>query len=128
MQSGIASLLIVIILSVAALIIGVSVSTMGLSELDLGYTLQRGEEAFYIADGCVEETLRRIRLDSGYGVGAGVINLSLGGGSCIVEVSDLGGGQRAVQILGAIGNYNKRISSIITITGGVITINEWKEI
>lgn len=127
MQNGIASLLIVIILSVAALIIAVSVSNTGLFELDLGYISQKGEEAFYIADGCMEETLRRIRLDASYGVGAGVINLSLGNSSCTIEVIDPGGSQRKVEVMGTISNYNKKVEAVLTLSGGVITINSWEE-
>jgi len=104
-----------------------SASILGLGELDLGYTSQRGSEAFSVADGCTEETMRRMRIDTSYGVGAGSINISVSNGSCIIDVEDLGAGQRKITVLGASGNYNKKITTILTLSGNVITIDSWSE-
>ena len=127
-QSAVAALLVIIIISAAALIMAYSASILGLGELDMGYTSQKGTESFSVADGCMEEVLRRIRLNTDYGVGEGEISLTVSNGSCIIQVSDLGGNQRRVSVVGKINNeYYKKIQVDLTLTGNVITIDTWEE-
>ena len=127
-QSGMAALVIIIILSAASLIIAVSVSSIGIDEALLGYVSQKGDGAFYAADGSMEESLRRIRKDANYGVAAGTINLSLGNGSCTIDIVDLGSNQRRVTVYGSSGSFNKGIETTVSLSAGVLSINEWKEI
>ena len=127
-KKGAAALISVLIISAAALIIAFSSSMLGLGELDLGYTSQKSNEALSLADGCMEEILRRIKLDTNYGVGAGEISLTLGNGSCKISIIDLGNNQRQITISSNIGKYNKKIASQILLTGNVITINFWEEL
>ena len=126
-ERGVAAILTVVIVAAAALIMAYTASMLGLGELDLGYTSQKGAEALSVADGCMEETMRRIRLNTNYGVGAGTINLSVSNGSCIINVEDLGGNQRRITVTGTTGDYNKKIQTTLTLTGNVITINSWEE-
>ena len=127
-KDGFGALLAVVIIGAVTLILALSAALLGLSELDLGFISQKGAEAFSVADGCMEETLRRIRLDSTFGVGAGTINLTVTNGSCTINVTDLGGGQRRVDITGTVDIYNKRIQVELTITGVVIFIDSWEEL
>ena len=127
-KKGIAALLVVVILSAAGVVIAYTASVIGLTQLEISFTGSKGLEALSIAEGCAEETLHRIRLDNNYGVGAGTINLSLGGGSCIINVTDLGGSQRQIDVTGTVSAYNKVIRLQITITVGVITVDSWEEI
>ncbi len=122
-QNGVAALLTVVIVGVATLIIAFSASILGIGELDMGYTSQRGEEAFSVADGCVEEALRRLRIDDIYTGGS----LSLGDNSCIINISGAGG-NRSIVVSGTSGDYQKKIQVDITISGGVITITSWDEL
>ncbi|MDP2684255.1 MAG: hypothetical protein Q8P20_04305 [bacterium] len=126
-NKGAAALISVLIISAAALVIAFSSSLLGLGELDMGYTSQKSSEALSVADGCMEETFQRIKLNTTYGVGAGDINLTLGNGSCIIAVADLGSGGRTITISSNIGKFNKKIESDITITGSNITIDSWVE-
>ncbi|MDA2936201.1 hypothetical protein MYX06_03210 [Patescibacteria group bacterium AH-259-L05] len=126
-KSAVAALLIVIIISAVALLMAYSASILGIGELDIGYTAQRGGEAFSVADGCVEETLRRITLDSNYGIGAGLINLTVSNGSCTIQVSDLGSSRRRIVVTGTSGVYNKKIETEITLSSTPITIDTWQE-
>lgn len=127
-KSAVALLLIVIIISAVALLMAYTSSILGLGELDLGYTAQKGAEAFSIADGCVEETFRRIYLDNTYGIDMGDIPLTVSNGSCIIQISDLGGNSRRVVVTGTAGEYNKKIQSDITVDGITININTWGEV
>ncbi len=126
-EQGVAAIFIVVIISVAGLIMAFSATMLGLGELDMGYTNQKGGEALAISEGCIDDALHRIRKDNSYGIGAGDINLSLGDGSCIINITDLGTGQRDIISLGTVGIYNKKIQAVATITNGVIVINTWQE-
>lgn len=130
-QRGVAALLTIVIIAVATLIMAYSASMLGLGELDLGYTSQKGTEALSVADGCMEETLRRIRLDTNYGLGAGSISLLVSNGSCIINVVDLGSNQRRITITGTItdtsGDYNKKVEAELTLDSNIIAIDSWIE-
>ncbi len=127
-QSAVAALMTVIIVGAAVLIMAYSASILGLGELDLGYTSQKGMETLSTADGCLEEVLRQIRLKTDYGVGQGEINLTLDNSSCIIQVSDLGGGQRRINLVGSVNNeYYKRIQADLTLTDNVISLDNWEE-
>lgn len=121
-ETGAAALLTILIVSASALIISFSAAFMGLGELEMGYVNQRGAEAFSAADGCMEEALRRIKIDSGYNGGS----LVLDSGSCIIEVA-FDGSNRTISATGAVDEYNKKIEAEITITGNIITVNSWAE-
>ena len=124
---GIAALLTIVIVGASVLIMAFGASFLGLGELDLGYNSQKGEEAFFVADGCMDEALRNIRLNIGYGVGTGSISLSVENGSCIIDVTDLGGNTRMVVVTGTSGSYNKKIRSVYALSGNVITSTSWEE-
>ncbi len=126
--NGVAALVVVVVIGAAALLMGLTSAALGLGELESGYTAQKSSEAFGIADGCLEETYRHIRLDTGYGVGAGTINLTVDNGSCTIVVTDLGSGQRRIVATGSTGDYHKKIQAEITLSGNVITINSWQEL
>lgn len=83
-KAGFAALLAIVIIGAAALIMAYNSSLLGLGELESGYTSQQGAEAFAIADGCLEEALRRLRITPTL---SGTITPSVsGGGSCSVTI------------------------------------------
>ena len=127
-QDGIVALLTIVIIATASLLVAYSASIMGLGELELGYYSQQGAEAFSVADGCMEEGLRRFRFDSGYSGGS----LNLGDGSCIISVAGVGS-TRIFTVTGTVGQYNKKIEANLSFTesvttGVVITITSWQEL
>jgi len=124
-QSGIAALLTIIIVSVSALIMAYSATVLGLGELDMGYDSQKGGEAFAIADGCVEEGLRRLRLDPTYTGDS----LNLGNGSCIMSIST-SGSDRIITATSTLDVYHKKVQVNLTLSGtnlDIITVNSWAE-
>lgn len=127
-NSGFGAMLAVVVIGAVTLILALSAALLGLGELDHGFISAKGAEAFSIADGCMEETLRRMRLDSGYGVGAGTIMLTLTNGTCDIDVTDNGGGSRTIVITGTTDIYNKKISSDVTITGVNVAVDSWEEL
>jgi len=122
-QTGMAALLIVIMIAAATLIMSISSAILGLGESEMGYTAQRGTEALFIADSCMEEALRRLKLDVNYNGG----NLNLGNGTCIIKVIP-NSNNRTITATGTVGDYNKNIEINLTLNGNLITINSWQEI
>lgn len=121
-KNGVAALLTVVIISSAVLIMAYSASLLGLGDLEMSYDWQKGNKVFSLVDGCAEETMRRIKLDTNYIGGS----LSLGGGSCIISVIP-SGSNRTITISGSEGSYNKTIEISISLVGKIITINSWQE-
>lgn len=122
-SSGFTVITTILIIGVAALIMGYSASLLGLGELEMGYSSSRGSEAFYLADGCMEETLRRLKIDSGY---LGEV-LNLGDGSCTITVVP-SGGNRTITVTGSIFEYHKTIEVNLVLSGSDIVITSWEEI
>ena len=125
-QKGAAALVTVVVVTVATLIMAVTSSSLGLGELELGFTGQQGAEAFAVADGCMEETLRRIRLDTNHGVGDGTMNLTVANGSCTIDVT-ASGSTRTITVKGTQGVYHAKIRTELSLSGNVITITSWSE-
>jgi hypothetical protein len=125
-SKGFAAMLTIIIISTAALIMALNASFLGLGELDLGYTASEGGSAFYVADGCMQATLERIRKDTSYGVGSGTINLTVPSGSCTIDIAD-SGNDRTITVLGTAGDFNSKIEVDLTLSGNVIAVNSWEE-
>lgn len=129
-KKGVAAMVTVVIIGAAALLMAFSASMLGLGELEQGYVAQQGGEVFAAADGCLEEALRRLRLDDQYAVSS-TENLTLFNGSCTIDTTDLGSNQRRVVVKGTVGDYNKKIQIEITLSGAalnIITIDSWAEL
>lgn len=129
-RRGFVALVMITVIGAAALLIAMSSSLLGIGALSEVYTAERGNEAFYAADGCVEEALRRLRLNAGY-TGAGeIITFPQLSASCTVTVTNLGSsGRRIIATgFGANGMYQRSIQMEITLSAqNVITVTSWQE-
>jgi hypothetical protein len=121
-QKGLAMMMIIVIISAAALIMAFSATWLGLGELETGYTSQKGNEAWAVAEGCVEETLRRLKIEADYSGGS----LNLNNGSCIIEIAGAGS-SKTITATSTVDQYNKVVEVQITLTNNIITINSWQE-
>lgn len=110
----------IVIIGAATLIMAYSSAMLGMGELELGWYSLKGSEAFAIADGCMEESMRRLKIDSAYSGGA----LNLGAGSCTITIVP-SGSDRTITIVGTTGNYNKKIEAGVTLSGGDVILNSW---
>ena len=122
-EKGAAALLTIVIIAAAVLIMVYNASLLGLGELDLGYTSQKGGEAQSIADGCIEEALRRIRLDANYSGDS----LNLGAGSCIMTVSTSDNISTITVTANIDSEYYKKIEVVADLNESPIVITSWKE-
>ncbi len=119
---GIAALLIVIIISAAALIMAFSASMLGIGDADMGFTAQKGNQALALATGCAEEALRRLQMNDTW---PGT-TLSLTDGSCIINVSS-SGNNRTLTVLAGVDNFNKKIMVTAIVSSSLVTISSWQE-
>lgn len=121
-KRGVAALLTVVIVSAAVLIMAFSAAFLGLGELDMGWTSQKGEEARAWTEGCLEQALYRLKWDDNYSGET----LSIGDNSCIIEVQT-NGNERSLLVLGTINNYQKKIGANVTLINNNLTLNSWQE-
>ncbi|OGF27227.1 hypothetical protein A2331_03595 [Candidatus Falkowbacteria bacterium RIFOXYB2_FULL_34_18] len=124
-QSGVAMLLIVVIISVVLLLTIKTVSFLGISNVEMAGIFDKGDNVLVFSEGCVEEALRRIQIDNSYTVSN--FPLSIGSESCIISVED-NIGQKIITIVGNTDNYYKKIRVIISIVGEEIAIQSWEEL
>jgi|SRR3989344_2986557 len=129
-KSGIAALFVVVVLGAASLILAMSATFLGLGEIEEAFEATRGGRAFSIADGCLEDTLERIRENPNYD---GSIPPTFADGSCTIIVTS-SGPQRTVAVEVTSGNYKKKVQAAVTLTidgttGVVLYMNmdNWSE-
>ena len=150
---GFAALIAIVAIGAAALIIAYNASLLGLGELESGYTSQQGSEAFSLAEGCMDEALRRLRIAPT--LASTFSPPVLGGGSCSVTIAQaqisggspvscatpVAGGSIVVTATGctaascpSTSGYSKKICAELTINTttppgiNAITISKWEEI
>jgi hypothetical protein len=128
-QNGVALLFVVIVISATALVFVVNAAFLGIGEADVGFTAMQGEESYLIAEGCAEESMRRIRVDSSYGIGVGEITLPLSRGTCTIEIT-ANGSERTLLVKGTIDSYNKTLQIVgnIDTTTNEFSITSWEEV
>ena len=126
---GVVALVTVLIVMVVLLSIGLTISAIGQDEIILARVVQDGENAFAVADACVEEGLQRLKTDGSYAGSA----FTLDGGDCVVSVTNLGGNDRLVRGQGTYGREIRIIDANVSLkfnTAGnakKVTINSWTE-
>ncbi len=126
-QKGIAAFLVIVMISAVALIMAYSAAILGLGEIEMGFDSQQGGQAFALADGCIEEAMRRLRLDTDY-TGS---SLSFGANSCIISVTGAGS-NRTIYTTSTVGEYYKKIEAQVSFTdspttGVVLSLDSWEE-
>lgn len=124
-QSGLAALLLVVIIGAVGLIAVRTAAKQGLKEIDLAFIGSQGHEALAIANACAEEILRRWQIDSNYS--ADNKTIVIGGGECLYSAV-INGQERIVSIKASKGNYYKRIQLAATQEDDYISLDTWQEV
>lgn len=106
------------------MIMAVSSSFLSMGELDMSTSMVKGEKALTAAESCIEEGLRRIRLDVDYFATSKLINIR--DVQCLLSISG-SGTNRIVVGESEVNNYRKSVEVDITLNGREITINNWEE-
>jgi hypothetical protein len=121
-EKGIIALLTIIIIGFTTLTMALSSSFIGLGELNSGFTNIKGNKAMVLTEGCLEEALNKLRLNSGYSGESLVFKK----GSCIISVSS-NLNDRTILVEGQLENYYKKIEVDLTLNNNQININSWEE-
>lgn len=126
---GFIALVTVLVLMTVLLAIGLTVAAIGRDEIVLSGVVQDGDQAFFIADACVEEAIARFKDDGAYAGGT----YALSGGTCVVTVTNLGGNDRLVHGDAAYVHNVRGIDANVTLklnnvgNAKTVKINSWLE-
>ncbi len=123
-KTGFASLLTVLIIGAATLVMAVSASLLSMGELDMSTAAVKGSQALTNAEACVEESLRRIRIDTNYFATAKLMDV--GSGQCVFSISGSGGTRRIVSE-GSVSIYRKKVEVDLSLNDREISIDNWEE-
>lgn len=124
-QSGLTAIITLVVISSVALLISLSVNLISLSELQMGFDRGRSLKAFWAAEACLDEA--KIRLKSNPSYSGGNVNLAAN----LICTSSVvpSGSSRTITTTGTIDDIIvRRIESQVTLSGGLITTNYWKEL
>ena len=123
-QSGMAAIFTVLIISAAALLMAKSTSLLGMDALEIQTLANGASETLFIADGCIEESLRRLRINESWSASGLILNI--GAGSCEVNTEELVG-RKKITAVSTLNNYHKKVAVEVTTADGEVNVLSWKE-
>lgn len=121
-QRGIAALLTVIVIGMATLAMVITSTLLGIDRLDTGVFIGKSREALALADSCLDDALRRLKIDP-LNIPADY-SLSLDNGSCIINISD----GHIIRSTGQVENLVRHLQADFSVIGDRIILNDWQEI
>ena len=123
-QAGLAALLSVVIIGAVALVIVAQTVNIGLGELDTLTADNYGSAALNLAEGCIEETIRRWQIDPQYDTESEFPILE--GGSCTV-MTEKNETVYNVTATGKINNYYQTVRAEFLYQDGDFSLISWQE-
>ena len=124
-NKGFVVLISTLVAGAVGIAITASIILLGLSSSRSSFTFVQHRQAYWAANGCVEEALGAIRDDMSY---VGSDSFSIGQGSCTYTVTNTGGETRAITAEGIVGNVHSRLSVVVTDINPEIIIFSWQEV
>ena len=115
-----------LVIIVGAITAAVVIRTLAdsLSSSQIGLSFSQTYKARSLANACVEKALRRIHNGDFANTDSG--NITFTNGNCIYSVSDISGGNISISATGTSGRSIITETVTGTVSGGNITINDWK--
>lgn len=107
-QQGMIALISVLVISSVVLLITITMSWQSTSELQMSWWTNQSEQAYSLANSCLEEGLNKLRLDWQNYNG----NLVIDGNSCIIDV-DTTVDSATVVVTAAVDQVNRSITATI---------------
>jgi hypothetical protein len=126
MKKGFAAIIIVLVVSAFVVSTTLSVSLLSIREANASLSNAKGQEALKMTEGCVEEALYRLRIDSTYTGGT----LTFANGSCTSTIST-SGANRTINVTGTITGppvHSRSLQIQAKIVGKTINVLNWTEI
>ena len=124
-QQGIAALITILVVGATTLVMVIAASLISMDGLEMGYHGDRGNEALALAEACVNDTARRLKIDPDSATSS---SLSLPGGYCIIDLKSDEAGVKVFEAGGVAGDYYKKIRAQFGLDGGNLNMLNWEEI
>ena len=121
-QRGAAAIITIVVVAASALIMALSAGYLGLGNMEIATTFEKGELARDFIDTCADEGLERLRKDDLY-TGS---SLSLDGNSCIISVTSVGTDYTVV-VNGSVDEYYQSLEIEVDLSSGNLIIDSWQE-
>ena len=125
---GFMALATVLIIGAAILTTALAVSLRGLDHLQSRDLSLRAHRAAAVAEACLEEGLLGLRRDATYGSGGPVGPVSIGDGSCIIEVTISGANERRLKSVATLGSLSKIFEARVSLTATGLQLLDWREL
>lgn len=122
-QKGYIALMTTLIVLAVALVVVGSVSLLSIGEAESGLALSKGEGSLFFVEGCMEDAILKIKINSSY-LGGTITHPE---GSCAIIVSQSGNSYTVTATTDNTTQYKRVIRVILTRTSS-ITVNSWQEI
>jgi uncharacterized protein (UPF0333 family) len=121
-SQGFTAITSVLIISAVVLVVSISVSLLAIGEGQSGYSTYRGEDAYFLAEGCMEDALLKSKQNASYTGGT----LTRPEGSCTVSIAKVGSVWTITT--SSSGTYTKNIQAVVQRNGSNLTLSSWKEL
>jgi len=124
-EAGYVTLMTVLIMVAAGVAIATSLLLLGVGNIQTSQAVVRANEAAALADGCAEDALQRLRIDS---TTTGSVTLPVGTHSCSYTITDNGGENRTIDASGTVAQVIKRVVVIIDQLTPTVNVSSWQEV
>ncbi|MBZ9572525.1 hypothetical protein KJA15_04290 [Patescibacteria group bacterium] len=121
-QSGFIALMTVLIIFAVALLVGLSVSLLSISEATMGFKKTQSSQAYFLANLCAEQALVKLKENINY---SGNETIDIEGGNCQILPIE---GNWSIKVLGSFQNQTKKIKIEISQINPEMIISSWQEV
>ena len=121
-SSGFIALVTVLIIFAIALLIGLSVSLLSISEAQMGLKKAQSSQAYFLANLCAEQALIKLKENIDYSGGE---TIEIGGGNCQILPIE---GNWTIKTIANFQNQIKKIKIIISKVNPQMVISSWQEV
>jgi len=122
LSRGFIALITVLIILAVALLVGLSVSFLSISEATMGLKKSQSSQAYFLANLCAEDALMKLKETNGSYTGETKPNIE--GGSCEISVV----GNWTINVLANFQNQIKKIKIVVSQVNPEMIISSWQEV
>jgi len=122
LSQGFIALVTVLIIFTTALLIGLSVSLLSISEATMGFKKTQSSQAYYLANLCAEEALMKLKENINY---SGNEILEIENGNCQILPIE---GNWVIKVSANFQNQIKKMKIIVSQVNPEMIIESWQEV
>ena len=121
---GFVAITTILIILVVILLVGLGVSTLGISEMKMALQKTQSSQSYFLANLCAENALLELKRDEDY---AGDATTTIENGNCQILPIERTGGEWTIKAVGIFHNQTKKLKIIVSQVNPSITISSWEE-